>query len=189
MIPTILALTKNGVPDRWINIKEAAHYYASGQVAWARGTTEFVLRGGTCVATGNCSEIRANSIIAIEGEDFKVRNFQRVPTVTKEMLLKRDRHTCAYCAETFKENMVDVEHIVPDSRGGEYAWMNLVIACKACNDRKSNRTPEEAGMKLHYVPYIPNLFEELILSGRKVLADQMEFLLSGVPKHSRLLLQ
>ncbi len=189
MIPTILALTKNGVPNRWIDLKEAAHYYASEQVLFERGTTEFLLRGGTNVMSGRRSEIRANSIIAIVGEDHKVRHFNKVPTVTKEMLLKRDRYTCAYCAETFKENLLDVEHIVPDSRGGAYSWMNLVIACKACNDRKSNRTPEEAGMKLHYVPYVPNLFEELILSGRKVLADQMEFLLSGVPKHSRLLVQ
>ena len=78
-----------------------------------------------------------------------------------------------------------MEHIVPSSKGGATSWMNLVAACKACNNRKANRTPEAAGMKLHYVPYVPNRYEAFILSNRKILADQMEFLLQGVPKSSR----
>lgn len=51
--------------------------------------------------------------------------------------------------------------------------------------RKANRTPAAAGMKLHYVPYAPNRYEVFILSNRKILVDQMEFLLQGVPKGSR----
>ena len=66
------------------------------------------------------------------------------------------------------------QHIVPISKGGATSWMNLVAACKACNNRKANRTPEAAGMKLHYVPYVPNRYEAFILSHRKILADQME---------------
>jgi 5-methylcytosine-specific restriction endonuclease McrA len=75
---------------------------------------------------------------------------------------------------------------VPSSKGGADSWMNLVAACKACNRHKANHTPEGAGMKLHYVPYIPNRYEAFILSNRKILADQMEFLLHGVPKSSRM---
>ena len=187
MRPQILALSQNGALHEWIELEQAAHYYASEQVAWWRGEQEFVLRGGTQLATGKRSELRINSIIAIRGKDYAIRNQSHVPTLTKEMLLKRDRYTCAYCAQSFRTSMLDVEHIVPDSRGGAYSWTNLVASCKACNDRKRDRTPEEAGMKLHYVPYVPNIFEEFILSGRKVLADQMEFLKTGVPKHSRLL--
>ena len=47
-------------------------------------------------------------------------------------------------------------------------------------------TPQEAGMKLHYVPYIPNRHEAFILGNRKILGDQMEFLIQGVPKSSRI---
>jgi 5-methylcytosine-specific restriction endonuclease McrA len=78
-----------------------------------------------------------------------------------------------------------MEHVVPSSKGGTDSWMNLVSACKACNRRKANRTPDAAGMKLHYVPYIPNRYEAFILRNRKILADQMEFLLLGVPRNSR----
>lgn len=186
MSPHILALDIAGAPHRWIGVRDAAHYYATDMIAWAIGTSEFVLRGGTQRATGLQSLIRASSIVAIKGKDFIVRHFDHVPTLTKEMLLARDRHVCAYCAQRFRATDLDMEHIVPKSKGGASSWTNLVAACKACNHRKADRTPEAAGMKLHYVPYVPNRYEAFILSNRKILADQMEFLLQGVPKESRL---
>jgi 5-methylcytosine-specific restriction endonuclease McrA len=189
MSPHILALDVAGAPHRWISVRDAAHYYATDMVAWAIGTNEFLLRGGTQRSTGMRSQIRASSIIAIKGKDFIVRHFDRVPTLTKEMLLARDRYVCAYCAQRFRFDELDMEHIVPSSKGGADSWMNLVTACKACNRRKANRTPDTAGMKLHYVPYIPNRYEAFILRNRKILTDQMEFLLLGVPKSSRVHLE
>ena len=168
MSPHILALDVAGAPHRWISVRDAAHYYATDMIAWAVGTNEFVLRGGTQHATGMQSMIRASSIIAIKGKDFIVRHFDHEPALTKDMLLARDR-------------------CMPASKGGATSWMNLVAACKPCNHRKADRTPEAAGMKLHYVPYVPNRYEAFILGNRKILADQMEFLLHGVPKSSRLL--
>jgi hypothetical protein len=61
-----------------------------------------------------------------------------------------------------------------------------VTACTRCNNRKDSRTPEQAEMPLLYVPYVPNKSEALILANRNILADQAEFLLNLVPKHSRL---
>ncbi len=185
MSPHILALDVAGAPHRWINVRGAAHYYATDMIAWATGTHEFVLRGGTQRSTGEQSMIRASSIIAIKGKDFVVRHFDHVPTLTKEMLLARDRYVCAYCGQRFRYDQLDIEHIVPSSKDGADTWTNVVAACKACNNRKANRTPEAAGMKLRYVPYVPNRYEAFILSNRKILADQMEFLLQGVPKGSR----
>ena len=65
-------------------------------------------------------------------------------------------------------------------------WMNVVTACRACNHRKSSRTPEQAGMPLLYTPYVPSLWEDFILRNRRILADQMEFLMAHIPKSSRL---
>jgi hypothetical protein len=186
MSPHILALDAAGAPHRWINARGAALYYATNMVAWEIGSHEFVLRGGTQRATGLRSVIRASSIIAIKGRNFMVRQFDRVPTLTKQMLLARDRYICAYCVQRFPFEQLEMEHILPKSKGGAESWMNLVTACKACNQRKSNRTPQEAGMKLHYVPYVPNRHEAFILGNRKILGDQMEFLIQGVPKSSRI---
>ena len=78
------------------------------------------------------------------------------------------------------------EHIHPTSRGGYDSWMNCITACRPCNGRKGNRLPEEANMSLLYLPYVPSLHEDMILRGRRILADQMEFLLASVPRSSRL---
>ena len=48
-----------------------------------------------------------------------------------------------------------MDHIEPASRGGQDTWLNLVAACAPCNGRKSDRTPEEAGMRLLWEPYEP----------------------------------
>ena len=48
-------------------------------------------------------------------------------------------------------------------------------------------TPEQANMPLIYTPYVPSLWEDFILRNRRILADQMEFLMAHVPKSSRLL--
>ena len=78
------------------------------------------------------------------------------------------------------------EHILPESRGGRWAWMNLVTACGPCNGRKADRTPEEAGMPLVYLPYVPSRFEDFLLEGRHIRADVHEWLAARLPKGSRL---
>lgn len=70
---------------------------------------------------------------------------------TREGVLKRDKHTCAYCA--MKATTWD--HVLPKSRGGSDSWINTVAACAPCNHGKADRTPQEAGMKLLWEPYIP----------------------------------
>ena len=68
-------------------------------------------------------------------------------------------------------------------RGGGFG---LVTACAACNGRKANRTPEEAGMPLLYLPYVPSRFESFLLEGRHIRADVHHWLATRLPRHSRL---
>jgi 5-methylcytosine-specific restriction endonuclease McrA len=109
-----------------------------------------------------------------------------MPALSNSKLFVRDRHVCAYCGSTFHSDDLTREHILPSSRGGADAWMNCITACKSCNGRKGNRLLHEAGMELLFLPYIPSLHEDMILRGRRILVDQMEFLLASVPRHSRL---
>ena len=92
----------------------------------------------------------------------------------------------AFCGESYSHYRLTCDHITPMSRGGRDTWMNVVTACRACNQRKGSRTPEEAHMQLLYAPYIPNRAEFLILANRRILADQMEFLKQHVSANSRL---
>lgn len=81
--------------------------------------------------------------------------YARSPGWTKRGVLKRDRHCCGYCGS----HAVTVDHIVPVSRGGQNTWTNTVAACHPCNTRKSNQTPNEAGMPLRTKPYAPSRAE------------------------------
>jgi 5-methylcytosine-specific restriction endonuclease McrA len=178
-------LDLSGAPSRWIPAETAAFYYAKGLVSWELGDTAFTLHGGHNSLTGEQSMLAVKSIIAVGGKDAFVPEF-RAPTMERQLVFRRDRHICAYCGEVFRESELTLDHVVPESRGGKASWSNLVAACRVDNGRKGCRTPEEARMPLLYVPYAPNRHETFILDNRQILGDQMEFLLAGVPKHSRL---
>lgn len=182
----ILALDIAGTPIRWIDFETAAGYYTTGKVSWELGDQKTTLHGGINRLTGRRSELELSTIIAIDGPRWKRRDSgARVP-LSRAMLFTRDRHICAYCGGQFGPSHLEIEHVTPRSLGGTTVWQNLVSACRACNQRKGNRTPEQAGMPLLFVPYVPNRHEAFILSNRRILADQMSFLLAGVPRHSRL---
>ena len=181
----VLQLDISGRPQAWISAKEAAVIYASDGVAWTIGDAFFVLRGGMQRRTGLQSRIEVHPIIAVKGS-VPSRAWRQTPALSNPKLFARDRGICSYCGHRFHFEDLTREHIVPTSRGGHDTWMNCISACRPCNGHKGNRLPEELRMSLMYLPYVPSLHEDMILRGRRILADQMEFLLASVPRHSRL---
>ena len=182
----VLQLDIQGTPQAWIGIEQAALHVACDAVAWVDGDGPLrTLRGGWNVAAGRQSAIDVHPIVALRGAS-RVNLFDVVPAFSKAKLLRRDRFTCAYCAQVFAERDLQCEHIVPESRGGAWSWMNIVAACAHCNGRKADRTPEEAGMPLVYLPYVPSRFENFLLEGRNIRADVHEWLAARLPKGSRL---
>jgi len=181
----VLQLDVCGRPQDWISAKEAATLYACDAIAWTLGDAFHVLRGGIQRSTGRQSRIEVHPIIAVRGA-VPSRAWRLAPSLSNPKLFLRDRHVCAYCAGHFHFDDLTREHIVPVSRGGHDTWMNCITACRACNGRKGNRLPEEAHMTLMYLPYVPSLHEDMILRGRRILSDQMDFLLASVPRSSRL---
>ena len=74
---------------------------------------------------------------------------------TRKNIIWRDENRCQYCAKEFESRTLTLDHIVPRSKGGKNTWLNLVAACKKCNQKKGDRTPEDAGMKLIRAPERP----------------------------------
>lgn len=62
-----------------------------------------------------------------------------IPKSVRFEVFKRDRFTCQYCGDKAPEVILHVDHIHPVSDGGENEIMNLVTACAACNQGKSNK--------------------------------------------------
>lgn len=71
---------------------------------------------------------------------------------SKRGVLRRDNYCCGYCGRT----ATTVDHIIPTSKnGGRRDWLNTVASCQPCNNKKRDRTPEQADMKLQITPYVP----------------------------------
>ncbi len=182
----VLKLSAQGLPQSWISLEQAVIHYAALDVRWEMGREVAVFHGGHNAITGEQSIITVNSIIGTRGVPG-INLFNLRPSITNSKLFVRDRNMCAYCGEQFAEEDLTREHIIPFAQSGADSWMNIVTACRPCNHRKSHRTPEQAHMPLLFTPYVPSLWEDFILRNRRILADQMAFLMVHVPKSSRLL--
>ena len=79
-------------------------------------------------------------------------------TFSRKLVLRRDNYTCSYCLAKHKNGSLTIDHIVPKSLGGENSFTNCVAACVACNRKKGNRTPEQAGMTLKVIPMAPSQY-------------------------------
>lgn len=185
-IPLILAIDVTGAPRGWITWKDAVASKASGRVDRELGDFSFTFHGGRSRLTGERSTISVSSIVALRGRNPRGWTPQ-TPGLTNALLFQRDRYLCCYCGSQKRPELLTRDHIVPLSRGGADTWKNVVTACKPCNQKKGAKTPERAGMLMLYVPYMPSMYEAMILRNRRILADQMDFLANLLPKGSRLI--
>jgi 5-methylcytosine-specific restriction endonuclease McrA len=174
------------MPLEWINYQDAVRLYHLDQVAYSCGSLLYRVHGGICAITGRQSRIDVNSIIATYGSNkILTRNRDRyVPPLNNPALFKRDAHLCMYCGERFHSRDLSRDHVTPISRKGLDIWTNVVTACRRCNNHKAGRSPEQAHMQLLAVPFTPTHAEYIYLQGKRVLADQMEFLRAHFPRRS-----
>lgn len=91
--------------------------------------------------------------VVVMNYQITVRKRQRLFQLpTKKAVLIRDNFECQYCGERLTMNTGTRDHVVPRARGGADCLTNVVASCKACNLRKADRTPEQAGMPLRGRP-------------------------------------
>ena len=175
-----------GMPLEWIDYREAARLYHTEQVAYDCGTRLYTIYGGFSAIDGSRSRIHVNSIIATRGHGLSRGRDEYVPPLNNRTLFKRDANLCLYCGMRYMTRDLTRDHIKPLSQGGTDSWTNVATACRRCNNYKGGRTPEQASMQLIAVPFTPNYAEYIYLKGRRVLADQMQYLLAHIPRSSPL---
>ncbi len=182
--PKILRLNVAGQPLEWLNWQEAVALFARDIVAWSIGGSVRTVKGGWCRRTGLQSSIDLPSIVASSGERL-IKPRSNYP-LTNRTLFARDGFLCMYCGKEYGEHQLTRDHIVPKCRGGKDSWVNVVAACRRCNQFKGHRRVEDAGMELIALPYRPNQAEYLaMVNSRRILADQMEFLSGQFSKNYR----
>lgn len=178
----ILRLNKAGIPVSWLTREETATLLVKDLVVWTLGDTVMEIRGGFN-HQGKQTVLKLPSIVACDG---KVHTDNFDPPLENKFLFRRDKNICLYCGGEFGVHDLSRDHVQPISRGGRDEWTNVVTSCRRCNNRKADRSPEQAHMELLAIPFVPNQYEFLYLSNHNVLADQMEFLSSRFSRHIKL---
>lgn len=115
-----------------------------------------VLDGKAEVVHEGNTVIRSASLVLNLPVVIRLRYLVRVPfrrrtALSRRALFIRDGHRCQYCGGAADS----IDHVIPRSRGGRHVWDNVAAACRPCNLRKRDRTPEEAGMRLASIPRVP----------------------------------
>ena len=156
----VLVLNRNYQPVNVTNVRRALamlylgvaqaldqQYQLFDFETWAALSAEY----GESVATVR-RRIRIPRIVVLQA-------FDRVPMgrirFSRYNIFARDQHVCQYCGERFPRRLLNLDHVVPRSRGGRTNWENIVTSCIECNFAKGGRTPTEAGMALLRRPTKP----------------------------------
>ena len=134
-----------------IELGEDSRAQALRPVTWDEWITLPVREGDHAVRTAH-SVIRVPTVIVAV-------NFAKVPKKRPKLCAKtireRDGNRCQYTGRLLRLDEGSLDHVVPRSRGGVDSWENLVWSAKDVNQRKADRLPHEAGLKLLSVPRAP----------------------------------
>lgn len=180
----ILRLNAAGQPVQWLTWQQTVCLYSRELILWSLGNIIYRIRGGHNRWLDSSTIIEVPSIVACGGK--RLFPFRNNPTLINSSLFERDNHQCLYCGKYFRRTLLTRDHIVPTSRGGNDDWMNVIAACKRCNQYKSNFLLEETNMSLLALPYRPNAAEYLaMINSRRILPEQADYLSSQFSANCR----
>ena len=135
-----------------------ASYEALGTVDVARAvclvwkhTAQMVEKDGSRVLRSQHFTFEVPSVIRLV-EYVDVRRRRNQSGKQRLRIMMRDKMRCQYCGMRGTQFDLTLDHILPRSRGGRSDVENLCTACKPCNQRKGDRTPDEARMPLLATP-------------------------------------
>jgi 5-methylcytosine-specific restriction endonuclease McrA len=153
-------------------------------VVSARRAVVLVLKDKAEIVERNGAAFRSERQAVPVPSVVRLVHFVRVPYRTRVPLSRRavfarDQHRCQYCGRSAE----NVDHVVPRSRGGEHSWDNVVASCRACNAKKEDRSPHEAGLRLRRAPAVPHADLWLIATAGSVDPAWSQYLpgLEAVP--------
>lgn len=92
---------------------------------------------------------------------------------SRKALVKRDKNTCQFCGKKLTASQITIDHVLPRAQGGITSFVNCVVACHICNNKKADKTPEQANMKLLRKPTHPSF------SAQYYVSDPQEYWFSG----------
>ena len=142
------------------------------------GWTELPTRDGDPTVGTSRGPLRIPRVIQLTTYDRTPRATVRL---TRRNVFLRDAHTCQYCGRRATPRDLNLDHVMPRSRGGPMTWENVVCSCRVCNLRKGGRTPVEANMRLSRKPIRPRWSPILALAFSPSRPREWEPFLHSLP--------
>jgi 5-methylcytosine-specific restriction endonuclease McrA len=128
--------------------------------SWKEGVVEAVT-GKVDVLEEYDAECASPSVVvqipAVVRIRKEIRRNQKAVRYSRRNVYLRDGFRCCYCGDRFPERKLNLDHVMPASRGGVTSFENIVSSCAPCNSAKDARTPGEAGMRMHFKPRVPRV--------------------------------
>lgn len=87
----------------------------------------------------------------------KLGDFKTGVKFSRTNVCLRDDFRCQYCNTRLPMTKLNYDHVIPRAQGGQTTWSNIVASCYACNTKKADNTPDQAGMPLLSVPTRPQM--------------------------------
>ena len=168
----VLVLNRGYLPIRTTTVRDAFAKLFSA-VAEAISVDEGSYVGHSFYSWAEISELRRElddvppdaewihtpSLSLLVPRVIRLLRYEQLPIhevkLTRKNIYERDNYTCQYTGRRLKSNDLNIDHVIPRSRGGRNTWENLVTCSVDSNSRKANRTPREAGMTLIRRPRRP----------------------------------
>ena len=73
---------------------------------------------------------------------------QHIPRNLRHRVIERDGARCVYCDEDLSSAEIHMDHVIPESQGGETTYNNLQVTCRKCNLAKGVLTESEFTQRL-----------------------------------------
>lgn len=153
-------------------------YNPLGTISWQRAITLLFRGKAELVEVYEAKELRSAylsikmpAVIRLINKVIKKHNNQQL-RFSRINIYTRDGFRCQYCKTEPGIDNLNLDHVIPRSRGGKTEWENICTCCKSCNLKKRDRTPAEAGLTLISKPYKPSWLPIFILKERKNVPNE-----------------
>jgi len=137
----------------------ASNYEPIGVISWTKAITLLVTDKAYSVEESDelvrSPSITFNipSVIVYKNASKKSKRSVRF---SRKNVWLRDEGKCQYCLKDVKYSDFTIDHVKPRCNGGGSTWDNVVVCCYLCNQKKGEKTIEQAGLKINKKPNIPN---------------------------------
>lgn len=163
-----------------------ASYEVLSVTRWQRAVC-MIISGKAEVVEESVSTIHSASLDLRLPSVIRMVYYIKLPRLcvpfSRSNVFMRDHHICQYCGKKSPASNLTLDHVIPRAEGGACCWENMVTACRWCNAKKGDKTPEAAGMALIRKPKAPFYFPSLHMHFRQEWGKYIPF---AIPKPSKL---